>query len=57
MKLAGVKLPYETLDEVRNRLAEVSPNLVRYDEVEEANYSKQVAELFKVSIYLPTLHL
>ncbi|XP_024141887.1 NADH-ubiquinone oxidoreductase 75 kDa subunit, mitochondrial isoform X1 [Oryzias melastigma] len=46
-ELAGVKLPYETLDEVRNRLAEVSPNLVRYDEVEEANYSKQVAELFQ----------
>ncbi|KAM9850657.1 NADH-ubiquinone oxidoreductase 75 kDa subunit, mitochondrial-like [Aulostomus maculatus] len=46
-ELAGVTLPYETLDELRDRLAEVSPNLVRYDEVEEANYFKQANELSK----------
>nr|XP_033474257.1 NADH-ubiquinone oxidoreductase 75 kDa subunit, mitochondrial isoform X3 [Epinephelus lanceolatus] len=46
-ELAGVTLPYDTLDEVRNRLAEVSPNLVRYDDVEEANYFKQANELSK----------
>lgn len=45
-------LPYDTLDEVRDRLAEVSPNLVRYDDVEEANYFKQANELSKVSCYL-----
>lgn len=44
-ELAGVTLPYDTLDEVRGRLAEVSPNLVRYDDVEEANYFKQANEL------------
>ncbi|KAF7711260.1 hypothetical protein HF521_000271 [Silurus meridionalis] len=44
-EMAGVPLPYETLDEVRNRLAEVAPNLVRYDDVEEANYFKQANEL------------
>ncbi|XP_056156921.1 NADH-ubiquinone oxidoreductase 75 kDa subunit, mitochondrial [Lampris incognitus] len=44
-ELAGVSLPYDTLDEVRARLAEVSPNLVRYDDVEEANYFKQANEL------------
>lgn len=49
LKLAGVPLPYDTLDEVRDRLAEVSPNLVRYDDVEEANYFKQANELSKVS--------
>lgn len=38
-------LPYDSLDEVRSRLAEVSPNLVRYDDVEEANYFKQANEL------------
>ncbi|TNN52601.1 NADH-ubiquinone oxidoreductase subunit, mitochondrial [Liparis tanakae] len=43
--LAGVTLPYDSLDEVRSRLAEVSPNLVRYDDVEEANYFKQANEL------------
>eukprot|EP00064_Thunnus_orientalis_P001064 superscaffoldBa00000065_g1065 len=46
-ELAGVTLPYDTLDEVRERLAEVSPNLVRYDDVEEANYFKQANELSK----------
>jgi len=44
-ELAGVTLPYDNLDEVRARLAEVSPNLVRYDDVEEANYFKQANEL------------
>lgn len=52
-KLAGFALPYDTLDEVRDRLAEVSPNLVRYDDVEEANYFKQATELSKVSYYFP----
>ncbi|XP_028446550.1 NADH-ubiquinone oxidoreductase 75 kDa subunit, mitochondrial isoform X2 [Perca flavescens] len=46
-ELAGVTLPYDTLDEVRDRLAEVSPNLLRYDDVEEANYFKQANELSK----------
>nr|XP_057906647.1 NADH-ubiquinone oxidoreductase 75 kDa subunit, mitochondrial [Doryrhamphus excisus] len=46
-ELVGATLPYESLDEVRSRLAEVSPNLVRYDYVEEANYFKQANELAK----------
>uniref|UniRef100_A0A3Q3N6P8 NADH-ubiquinone oxidoreductase 75 kDa subunit, mitochondrial n=1 Tax=Mastacembelus armatus TaxID=205130 RepID=A0A3Q3N6P8_9TELE len=50
-ELAGVTLAYDSLDEVRSRLAEVSPNLVRYDDVEEANYFKQANELkYKYSI-------
>lgn len=48
LQLAGVTLPYSSLEEVRTRLAEVSPNLVRYDDVEEANYFKQANELAKV---------
>lgn len=44
-ELAGAALPYDSLEEVRERLAEVSPNLVRYDDVEEANYFKQANEL------------
>ena len=48
LQLAGVTLPYDSLDEVRSRLAEVSPNLIRYDDVEEANYFKQANELTKV---------
>lgn len=47
-QLTGVTLPYDSLDEIRSRLAEVSPNLVRYDDVEEANYFKQANELAMV---------
>lgn len=53
LKLAGVTLPYDTIDEVRDRLAEVSPNLVRYDAVEAANYFRQAHELSKVSFFIP----
>lgn len=42
-------LPYENLDQIRKRLEEVSPNLVRYDDVEEANYFSQANELSKVT--------
>ncbi|NXQ51062.1 NDUS1 oxidoreductase, partial [Catharus fuscescens] len=47
-ELAGLTLPYENLDEIRKRLEEVSPNLVRYDDVEEANYFIQANELAKL---------
>lgn len=57
LKLAGATLPYDTLDEVRDRLAEVSPNLVRYDDVEEANYFRQAHELSKVRLFLLQLLL
>ncbi|CAL8344766.1 unnamed protein product [Boreogadus saida] len=46
-ELAGVTLPYDTLDGVRDRLEECAPNLVRYDDIEEANYFQQAHELFK----------
>ncbi|KAM6461857.1 NADH-ubiquinone oxidoreductase 75 kDa subunit, mitochondrial isoform 1-T4 [Liasis olivaceus] len=47
-ELAGMTLPYDNLDQVRRRLEEVSPNLVRYDDVEEANYFIQANELSKL---------
>ncbi|XP_026563577.1 NADH-ubiquinone oxidoreductase 75 kDa subunit, mitochondrial isoform X1 [Pseudonaja textilis] len=47
-ELTGVTLPYDNLDQVKRRLEEVSPNLVRYDDVEEANYFIQANELSKV---------
>ena len=34
-------LPYDTLQQVRARLAEVAPNLTRYGLVEEANFFKE----------------
>lgn len=38
-------LPYDTIQEVRARLNQVSPNLTRYGLVEEANFFAQAAEL------------
>ena len=52
LQIAGMTLPYDTLDQVRNRLEEVSPNLVRYDDVEGANYFQQANELSKVKTRL-----
>lgn len=48
-ELAGLTLPYENIDQIRKRLEEVSPNLVRYDDVEEANYFIQANELAKLA--------
>uniref|UniRef100_UPI00398E5043 NADH-ubiquinone oxidoreductase 75 kDa subunit, mitochondrial n=1 Tax=Pristiophorus japonicus TaxID=55135 RepID=UPI00398E5043 len=47
-EVAGMTLPYDTLDEVRDRLAEISPNLICYNDVEEANFFKQANELAKL---------
>jgi len=35
------KLPYDKLSELRSRMAEVAPNLVRYGNVESANFFKE----------------
>ena len=43
-------MPYDKLNEVRRRLTEVSPNLTRYGDVEEANYFAQAVELARVSV-------
>lgn len=48
-------MPYDDLNEVRERLEEVSPNLTRYGDVEEANYFKQSEELAKVSSIMGVL--
>lgn len=54
LQLAGETLPYDSLEEVRSRLAEMSPNLVRYDDVEDANYFKQANELAQVLTHTHT---
>ena len=47
------KLPYDKLNELRARMAEVSPNLVRYGNVETANFFAQsLAMAQKVSSQL-----
>jgi NADH dehydrogenase (ubiquinone) Fe-S protein 1 len=47
-EVCGERLQYDKLEEIRHRLTEVSPNLTRYGEVEEANYFTQSAELAKL---------
>lgn len=34
----GTPLPYDSLDEVRTRLAELAPHLVRFDTIENSGY-------------------
>ena len=44
----GARLPYDSLDDVRGRLAEVSPALVAYGEVQDNNYFAQARALAQV---------
>lgn len=44
-EIVGVKLPYDSLNDIRMRMEQVSPNLVRYGDVEEANYFAQASAL------------
>ena len=34
----GTPLPYDTVDELRTRLAEVAPHLVKYDVIEPSGF-------------------
>jgi len=36
----GTPLPYDSLDEVRTRLAEIAPHLVRYDTIESCSFDR-----------------
>lgn len=36
----GTPLPYDSLDEVRTRLAELAPHLVRYDHIEQGSFDR-----------------
>ena len=36
----GTPLPYDSLDEVRTRLAEIAPHLVRYDHIETGSFDR-----------------
>jgi NADH dehydrogenase (ubiquinone) Fe-S protein 1 len=45
--VCGLPSRYNDLDEIRERIEEVAPNLTRLDSIEEANYFKQNLELLK----------
>ncbi|XP_075980158.1 NADH dehydrogenase (ubiquinone) 75 kDa subunit [Anticarsia gemmatalis] len=44
-EVVGARLPYDNLDEVRDRLSEISPALVAYGDVQENNYFAQARAL------------
>jgi len=44
-EVAGHTLKYDTIQALRQRMSEISPNLTRYGDVEEANYFKQAQTL------------
>ena len=46
-EICGICLPYDNLAEIRSRLEEIAPHLVRYGNVESANYIAQAIELSK----------
>lgn len=41
----GYTLPYDELSTLRSRMSEISPNLTKYGNVEEANFFSQAASL------------
>ncbi|XP_012252875.2 NADH-ubiquinone oxidoreductase 75 kDa subunit, mitochondrial [Athalia rosae] len=45
----GARLPYDDIYAVRNRLEQVAPHLVRYGDIEPANFFAQALELSKKS--------
>ena len=47
-QIAGNTLPYDNLEEIRRRLSELSPNLTRYGDVEEANFFNLALGLMQV---------
>lgn len=44
-EVAGHTLPYESLQEVRDRLQEVSPSLTRYNKIQEVSFDNKAVEL------------
>uniref|UniRef100_A0A6M2DT30 NADH-ubiquinone oxidoreductase 75 kDa subunit, mitochondrial n=1 Tax=Xenopsylla cheopis TaxID=163159 RepID=A0A6M2DT30_XENCH len=44
-EILGTPLPYDTLSDVRNRLGEIAPHLIRYGELESNNFFEQSREL------------
>lgn len=50
LQMAGIALPYDNLNDIRFRLEEVAPHLIRYGDVEPANFFTQALQIAKVCI-------
>ena len=49
-QVAGYRLPYDDLSEIRDRLSEISPTLVQYGRLEPANFYSLANKLTQVDI-------
>lgn len=48
-EVVGTPLPYDTLDQLRDRMEDVAPHLVRYGTLEQNNFTAEAGQLLKVS--------
>lgn len=46
-EVVGTPLPYDNLDEIRDRMEDIAPHLVRYGRLEENNFFAQAEQLAK----------
>ena len=51
-QVSGHTLKYDNINALRERMSEISPNLNRYGDVEDANYFKQAQSLAQVMVLL-----
>uniref|UniRef100_A0A914DSF9 NADH-ubiquinone oxidoreductase 75 kDa subunit, mitochondrial n=1 Tax=Acrobeloides nanus TaxID=290746 RepID=A0A914DSF9_9BILA len=51
-EVAGKTLPYDSIQEIRNRLSQIAPHLTRYGIAEESGFLKQALELGAQDILL-----
>ncbi|KAJ1352469.1 hypothetical protein KIN20_008802 [Parelaphostrongylus tenuis] len=48
-EVAGKSLPYDDIKQLRHRISEIAPHLVRFGDVERAGYLKQALQMAKTS--------
>ena len=56
-QIAGYTLPYDELTELRERLNEIAPHLIRYDDIEPANFFALAEKLVKVYQHIMTQYV
>ena len=47
-QIAGDTLPYDEISEVHERMGEIAPNLLQYDDLQPANFFALAEKLMKV---------
>lgn len=50
-EVAAKKLPYDTIEEIRQRLVQIAPHFARYGDVEDSSFANIAAQLGVVGLY------